>query len=252
MNPEPLNPITLGENMSDDLISALTQEVKAEVVNNYLYERRLVEEQTKYVKELADYVTQLQEMLSKRFVRIYDLLLKPEFINEFMLLMGLKEIPFNEQIADGLEYRKDVRFIKVRGLTDRSKFKKLLLESYKKLHDWNNRYLEAYRKLLEECEAANYNLKRFEDSHDLFTTLSFLKNMDIEEIAKKHFMGDNFSPEEIASIEKTLRFKPVSIEQFNLLLPLDLPEPIDVRSRIKFLANSVYDRYSNKIKTFIK
>ncbi|MCK5509416.1 MAG: hypothetical protein KAI50_12970, partial [Desulfobacterales bacterium] len=82
--------------------------------------------------------------------------------------------------------------------------------------------------------------------------LSFLKNMDIEEIAKKHFMGDNFSPEEIASIEKTLRFKPVSIEQFNLLLPLDLPEPIDVRSRIKFLANSVYDRYSNKIKTFIK
>lgn len=238
--------------MSDDLISALTQEVKAEVVNNYLYERRLIEEQFKYVKELADYIAQLQEMLCKRFARIYDLLLKPEFINKFMLLMELKEIPFNERIADGLECRKNIRFIKVRGLTDRSKFKKLLLESYRKLYNWNKRYLEAYRDLLKECEAANYNLKKFEDSHDLFTILNFLKNMNIEEIAKKHFMGDNFAPEEIASIEKTLRFKPVSIEKFNFLLPPDLPEPTYVRNRIKSLANSVYDRYRNKIKTLIK
>ena len=238
--------------MSDDLISALTQEVKAEVVNNYLYERRLIEEQNKYIKELADYVAQLQEMLCKRFARIYDLLLKPEFINEFMLLMGLKEIPFNERIADGLEYRKDVQFIKVRGLTDRSKFKKLLLESYRKLHYWNNQYVETYRNLLEECDAVNYNLKKFEDGYDLFTTLNFLKNMDIEKITKQHFMGDNFAPEEIASIEKTLRFKPVSIKKFNLLLPLNLPELTDVRKRIKSLADSVYDRYSNKIKTLIK
>ncbi|MDL1967880.1 MAG: hypothetical protein LWW97_04865 [Deltaproteobacteria bacterium] len=238
--------------MSDDLISAMTQEVKEEVINNYLYERRLIEEQITYVKELADHAAQLQEMLFKRFARMYDLLLKPEFINEFVFLLGLKEIPFNDRIADDLEYHKDVLFIKVRGLTDRSKFKKLLLEAYIRLCNWNNKYLEAYRNLIEECKAVNHNLKKFEDNHDLLTILNFLKGMDHEAITKKHFMGDNFAPEEIASIEQTMRFKPVSIKQFNLIPAPSLPELTDVRNQIASLANSVYDQCSNNIKTLIR
>ena len=238
--------------MQDDLISAMTQEVKEEVINNYLYERRLIEQQISYVKEIADHAAQLQEMLFKRFARMYDLLLKAEFINEFAFLLGLKEAPFKDQIADEPEYRKDVLLIKARGLTDRSKFKKLLLEAYRRLCNWNNKYLEAYRNLIEECEAVNHNLKKFEEKHDLLTILNFLKGMDIEAIAKKHFMGDNFAPEEIASIEKTLRFKPVSIKQFKLIPPPDLPELTDVRNQIASLANSVYDQYSNKMKTLIR
>ena len=238
--------------MSDDLISAMTHEVKEEVINNYLYERRLIEEQITYVKELADHAVQLQEMLFKRFARMYNLLPKPEFINEFVFLLGLKEAPFNDRIADEPEYRKDVLFIKVRGLTDRSKFKKLLLEAYRRLCNWNNKYLEAYRNLIEECEAVNHNLKKFEDNHDLLSILNFLKGMDLEEITKKHFMGDNFAPEEMASIEKTMRFKPVSIKQFNLIPPPGLPEPTDVQNQMRSLSNSVYDRCSDKMKTIIK
>ena len=238
--------------MTDDLISAMTQEVKAEVINNYLYERRLIEEQISYVKEMADHAAQLQEMLFKRFARMYNLLPKPEFINEFVFLLGLKEIPFKERIADDFAYRKDVLFIKVRGLTDRLKFKKLFLESYTRLCTWNNKYLEAYRNLMDECKAVNHNLKKFEDNHDLLTILNFLKGMDLEEVTKKHFMGDNFAPEEIASVEKTLRFKPVGIKQFNLIPPPVLPELTDVQNQMKSLANSVYDRCSNKMKTIIK
>ncbi len=238
--------------MQDDLISAMTQEVKKEVINNYLYERRLIEQQISYVKEIADHAAQLQEMLFKRFARMYNLLPKPEFINEFVFLLGLKEAPFNDRIADEPEYRKDVLFIKVRGLTDRSKFKKLLLEAYRRLCNWNNKYLEAYRNLLEECKAVNHNLKKFEDNYDLLSILNFLKGMDLEEITKKHFMGDNFAPEEMASIEKTLRFKPVSIKEFNLIPPPDLPELTDVQKQIASLANSVYDRHCNNMKTLIR
>ena len=238
--------------MTDDLISAMSQEVKKEVINNYLYERRLIEQQIEYVKEIADHAAQLQEMLFRRFARMYDLLLKPEFINEFVFLIGLKEAPFKDRIADEFEYRKYVLFIKVRGLTNRSKFKKLFLESYMRLCTWNNKYLEAYRNLLEECEAVKYNLTKFEDNHDLLTILNFLNNMDIEAIAKKHFMGNNFAPEEIASIEKTLRFKAVSIEQFDLITPQDLPEVTDIKAQIASLANSVYDQYSEKMKTLIR
>jgi hypothetical protein len=238
--------------MTDDFLSAMTQEVKEEVINNYLYERRLIEEQINYVKELAEHAIQIQGMLYKRFARMYDLLSKHEFIKNFVLKLGLKEVPFKKRVADDKGYRKDVRFIKIRGLTDRSKFKNLFLESYKRLYNWNNQHVEACKELIEECEATNRNLKKFEDNHDLLTILNFLKNMDVEEITKKHFMGDNFAPEEIASIEKTLRFKPVRIEQFNLLPTPSLPEFTDVKDQMTSLANSVYDRYSNKMKAFIR
>lgn len=238
--------------MSDDFLSAMTQEVKEEVINNYLYERRLIEEQINYVKELAEHAIQIQEMLYRRFARMYDLLSKPEFIKNFVLKLGLKDVPFKKRMADEKKYRKNVRFIKIRGLTNRSKFKNLFLESYKRLYNWNNQYVVAYKEVIEECEATNRNLKKFEDNHDLLTILNFLKNMDVEEITKKHFMGDNFAPEETASIEQTLRFKPVRIEQFNLLPPPSLPELIDVKDQMTSLANSVYDRYHNKIQAFIR
>ncbi|MBU4419811.1 MAG: hypothetical protein KKH84_02265 [Proteobacteria bacterium] len=238
--------------MQDDFLSAMTQEVKEEVINNYLYERRLIEEQINYVKELGEHTIQIQGMLYRRFARMYDLLMKSEFINEFVILLGLKELLLNGWLSDDPEYRKNVRFIKVRGLTDRSKFKKLFLESYRRLYNWNNQYVEAYGDLLKECDAVNKNLKKFEDNYDILTILNFLKNMDVEEITKKHFMGDNFAPEEIASIEKTMRFKPVSIKQFNLIPPSDLPDPDDIHDRMGSLANSVYGRYSENMKTLIK
>ena len=238
--------------MQDDFLSAMTQEVKEEVINNYLYERRLIEEQINYVKELGEHTIQIQGMLYRRFARMYDLLMKSEFINEFVILLGLKELLLNGWLSDDPEYRKNVRFIKVRGLTDRSKFKKLFLESYRRLYNWNNQYVEAYGDLLKECDAVNKNLKKFEDNYDILTILNFLKNMDVEEITKKHFMCDNFAPEEIASIEKTMRFKPVSIKEFNLIHPSDLPDPDDVYDRLSSLANSVYGRYSENMKTLIK
>ena len=238
--------------MQDDFLSAMTQEVKEEVINNYLYERRLIEEQIDYVKELAEHAIQIQGMLYRRFARIYDLLMTPEFIKDFVVKLGLKEVPFKERIADDKEYRKDVRFIKIRGLTNRSKFKNLFLEAYKRLCNCNNQYLEAYKDLIEECNAVNHNLKKFEDNHDILTILNFLKNMDIEEITRKHFMGDNFAPEEIASIEKTLRFKPVRVEQFNLIPPPSLPKLTDVKRQMTSLANSVSDQYREKMKAIIK
>ena len=238
--------------MQDDFISALTQEVKEEVIQNYLYERRLVEEQIHYAEELAEHVAQLQEMLFGRFARMYDLLFETEFINELMDILGLKEPPFNDRIDRDSKYRKNVRFIKIRGLTDRTRFKKLTLEAYQRLVTWNDKYKEAHEDLKEECKAVNSNLTKFEKNHDLLTIINFLKSMDVGETVKKHFMGENFTPEELGAIEKSLCFKPVRIEQFNLIQPLQLPDPDTVRKELGALANSVYAKYSNRLSNVIK
>jgi hypothetical protein len=182
--------------MQDDFISALTLEVKEEVIQNYLYERRLIEEQIHYAEELAEHAAQLQEMLSGRFARMYDLLFETGFINEFVNILGLKEPPFNDRIGKDSKCRKDVRFIKVHGLTNRARFRKLVLEAYRRLVTWNDKYKDAYENLKEECKAVNTNLTKFEKNHDLLTIINFLKSMDAGEIVKKHFMGENFTPEE--------------------------------------------------------
>lgn len=238
--------------MQDDFISALTLEVKEEVVQNYVYERRLIEEQIHYAEELAEHAAQLQKMLFCHFARMYDLLFETRFINEFVNILRLKEPPFNDRIGKDLKYRKDVRLIKVHGLTDRARFKKLVLEAYQRLVTWNDKYKEANENFKEECKAVNTNITKFEKNHDLLTIINFLKSMDVGEIVKKHFMGENFTPEELGAIEKSLYFKPVRIEQFHLIPPPQLPDPDTVRKELGALANAVYTKCSNRTKELIK
>ena len=71
--------------MEDDIFAALTQEVKEEVVQNYLYERGLIEKQIDNAMELAKHATKLEEKLSRRFYRIYKVLQKSQFIEQFGL-----------------------------------------------------------------------------------------------------------------------------------------------------------------------
>ena len=238
--------------MQDDFISALTLEVKEEVIQNYLYERRLIEEQINYLNELVDHTVQLQERLYGRFARMYGLLCETEFINKFISLLGLKEAPFKGRIGTESKCKKELRLIKVHGLTDRSKCKKYLMESYRRLCTWNDKYREEYENLKDECNAVNHNIKKFESNHDLLTILNFLKGMDVDGIEKKHFMGENFSPEELGAVEKSLHFKPVQIEQFNLIQPPQLPDPHTVHDQLTSLANSIYDHDRDRLSDVIK
>jgi|LGVF01.1.fsa_nt_gb hypothetical protein len=238
--------------MENDIVAALTHEVKEEVIENYLYERRLIEEQIKYVNELADHAAQLEEKLYRRFARIYEYLSEPEFVNQFVRLIGMKEALFEARFRKDPNFRKGLRFIKVHGLTYRAKFRKLIVESYNRLLNWNSDYKKAYENLKEESKAVNKNLKKFEQNYDLLTILNFLKTMDVEEIERKHFLGDGFTPGEMASVEATMRFKPIRMEQFKLIPTPDLPELNTIQKQLSALADHLYDQGSDRMKAFIR
>jgi hypothetical protein len=238
--------------MEDDIVAALTHEVKEEIIENYFYERRLIEEQIKYVKELAVKVTELQKNLYKRFARIYVLLQESQYVEAFIKLIGLTKTPFEKRFKRKENYQRGIRFIPVRSFTDRGRFKKLLSESYRRLVSWNAVYLDAYHEFEEECDAVNQNLKDFETNHDLLTILSYLKNIDIEGVEKKHYLGDNFSPEEVGSIEKRLQFKPVRIETFDLISPPELPRFETIQSDLGALADCIYGECSLQTKKLLQ
>ncbi len=234
--------------MQDDIFSALTQEVREEVVREYLYKRRLLEEQFRYVNKLAENVRQLQEKSYMCAARMYDLLKEPEFIDQFVSMSGLKDTFF----AKCPEYRKSLSLIKVHGFTTHAKFKKLFLESYRRLYICSDEYKRAYEDLQEECRAVNHNAKKFEKNHDLLTIMRFLKSMDINGLEKKYFLGDNFTPGEIISLETTLHFKPFRMEQFKLIFPTVLPKPSILQKQLSKLADSIYTKYGAGMKHFIK
>ena len=238
--------------MQDDIIAALTQEVKEEVVENYFHERRLIEEQINYVNELAEQTAELERKCARRFGRIYNSLIEPEFVDEFRQTVGLKDAPFGERLDKDSRDRKHLGQVKVRGLTQRAKFKRLLLESYRGLYTWTSQYKEAYEDLQGECKAVNQNLKKFENDYDLLTLLRFLKDMDVEFIEKKHWLSDNFTPEEMASIETSLSFRPIRMERFKLNPPPNFPKPKTVQKELNALADCVYCQCSDRVKALVK
>ena len=238
--------------MEDDIVTAITREVKEDVIEEYLHERRLMEEQIRYVQVLMEQTHQLQDKLCKRFTRIYELLIESRFVMEFVHLLGLAEPPFFGSFGQNTSPRRELRFIKVVGLTGRGRFRKLIAESYRRLLSWNEQYRDRYENLRQQCDAVNYNLKKFEQNHDLLTIINFLKDMDIETIQRKHFLGDNFTPEEMASVEKTLRFKSISVQQGNLTPPVALPPLNEIGSGLRALADQVYDACREKLKVLIR
>ncbi|UCG80184.1 MAG: hypothetical protein JSV60_09495, partial [Desulfobacterales bacterium] len=87
---------------------------------------------------------------------------------------------------------------------------------------------------------------------DLLILLRFLKDMDVEFMEKKHWLSDNFTPEEMASVETSLSFRPIRMEQFKLNPPPSLPGPNTVQKRLNALADCVYGQCSDSIKTLVK
>ncbi len=237
--------------MEDDLIASLTRQVQEEVIENYLNERRLIDLQLEELSEKAQKVRKGAKKTGKRITRIGYLLLDDFFRKKWANLVNLPENTYWYGCLME-EFSQDVRFIRVTALTNKGKFKKLLQEAYKRLVHRMAEYMETYNEFCKDCEAVNLNIKQFHSNYDLLTIVRFLKSLDVCGIERKKILGENFSPDELMSIDKKLYFKPVKIESWDLPIPLTLPEPMLVERELERLANEVYNTYGNRLKTIVR
>lgn len=236
--------------MEDDLISCLTRQVQEEVIENYLNERKLIDLQLEELNELGEKTYKRAVKTGKRFTRIGYLLVDDEFRKNWSNLVHLAEDSFWFRCLTE-EFKNDVRFIKVTALTHRGRFKKLFHEAYRRLLARVGEYRKAYEDFKKECDAVNLNIKKFHSNYDLLTILQFLKSMDVCGVERKKFLGENFSPEELMSVDEKLYFKPVKFEKWNLPQPPELPPHSLIERPLDELANRVYDRYGNRLRTLI-
>jgi hypothetical protein len=113
-------------------------------------------------------------------------------------------------------------------------------------------YKQIYENFCQEIKAVNLNIETFHRNFDLLTIIQFLKSMDVIELERKKFLGGNFSPEELTSIDQAMYFKPVRIEKWNPPPPFNLPAHDVIDKKLDQLASDVYARYGWRLKSIVK
>ncbi len=237
--------------MEDDLISSLTRQVKEEVVENYLTERSLIELQTEDFQKQAQAAGQMAVKTGRRLSRMAYLMIQPGMVEKLTALLHIHPDSFwsgclQKRLVQG------TRYIKVRALTDKGKFRKLVLEAYNRLDQWMEKYRKSYENLEAECRAVNSNITKFHNNFDLLALLSFLKSLDTAALERKQFLGENFTAEELASVDKKLYLPLVSFEKLDLPPPLKLPKPEAIEDRLSELANEIYGKYQDNVKRLMQ
>jgi hypothetical protein len=237
--------------MDDDLICSLTHQIREDILENYLTERRLVCLQIEDVEKHAEGARGRAVRAGRRLNRVVHLMIHPEMAERFYALLNVPQPSFWSNCSEEKLSRR-IQFIRVRALTDRAKFRKLVIESYNRLYQWMERYRETYEELKGQWGAVNSNIKRFNQNFDLLTILSFLKSLDTCTIERKQFLGGNFSAEELTSVDQKLYIGPIRFEDLQVPTPLILPKLGSLEFSLTELANEVYRKYQKQVQRFLE
>lgn len=233
--------------MEEDLIASLTHQVKEEVIENYLTERQLIGFQIEDFERQAEEVHTHAAKTGRRLSRMALLMIDSEMV---VKLNDLLSIPPSSFWSDCLSkpVSRGIRIIRVRALTDRKKFVKLLYEAYNRLHLHMEKYGNLYEEINAECRAVNRNINKFQNNFDLLTILNFLKSLDPVAMERKHYLGENFTAEEMTSVDQKLYVRPIDFQKLNIPSPLLLAKPERVEGSLENLAQEVYRKHQNRIK----
>ena len=237
--------------MEDDLITGLTRQVKEEVIENYLIERRVVELQREDLQSQADELRFRALKTGRRLNRLAYLAVEPEMLKRLVKILQIPQSTYWTQCLEK-NFSRGVRFIRVNALTDKAKFRKLFLEAYDRLYRWMDKYQQAYEDLKLECQAVNDNIKSFQNNFDLLTILNFLKSLDTATLERKVYLGENFTSQEMASIDETLYLRPVSFESLGATPPLSLPPREKVEAPLTELAQEIFRKYRTHVKRLLR
>lgn len=236
--------------IEDDLIGSLTRQVKEEVLENYLTERRLIRLQVEEVERAVETVIVQAVRVGRRLNRLALLMVHPEMKRRMLDTLKVPQPSFWAESAQK-RFSRRIRLIRVNAITDRRKFRKLVVESYRRLFEQVGKYRKTHESLRKECEAVNHNIRNFQKNFDLLNILNFLRSLDIQGIERKQVLGDNFSPEEMASVDQKLYIKPLSIDAFPIPPPLELPPPSAVEAVLIGLSEEVFRKYADQVKNLM-
>ena len=177
----------------DDLIAGLQAQVKREVVERYVRERLILEEETNLVLEDASAWHGGLAAWERKRRQLASALLTPE--------MGRK---FFEAA------RRKHRFKRPRALTLCGAYLRLIKRLYRDLHQEGHKLAEERQRIIALMEEVNRDILHFEASHDMMALSAYLRSLDPQELKRRKFLGVNFTAKEMALSAEALSFKPIA------------------------------------------
>jgi hypothetical protein len=237
--------------MEDDLVTALTRQVKEEVLENYLLERRIIEIQVENLNRQADETRRQAWTVGRILARLSFLMMHTDMRNRLKEILGIGNNYFWTACLD-MNFKRHVKLIRIRAVTQKGKFRKLVFESYVRFHYSMTQYKLRYSDLSSERQAVNSNIDSFHRNFDLLTILNFIRSLDMQGIEKKKILGDNFTAKEITELDKNLHISPISMEKLNAPTPLALPGSGSMREELIRLSNEIFQRYGAEVRKILR
>lgn len=202
----------------DDFISALNQAVKQDIIENYLRERRIVEEETQMVFEACSAFLGGVDRWEDRKAALAQALLTQEGVDRFFTLAGLS------LTTDVLRPRTR-SYPKIKGFTRARRYRRLIQRLYEELWQAGMDLARERQEVLELRQEVNQDIQDFERNYDLMGLQCYLRDMDPAELQRRKFLGVNFTPQETAQAAAALSFHPLSAQRLGLDVELDHPRP---------------------------
>ncbi len=118
--------------MSDDYLASINYQIKEEVINNYLHERMIIEEEKKEFSEELSAYKNMAEAAGQMRDHLACLLTTPENINRFFSLIGIDELPVS-WVSPGDDANRAPACpagLTVKGFTDKGRYLDLVIKTF--------------------------------------------------------------------------------------------------------------------------
>ena len=192
----------------DDLIAGLQAQVRREVVERYVRERLILEEEINLVLEDASAWHGGMAAWERQRRQLASALLTPEAGRKFFKAANLGKY-------DGPARRKH-RFKRPRALTRCGAYLRLVKHLYRDLWQQGGVLADERQRILQLMEEVNRDIRHFEASHDMMALSAYLRSLDPNELKRRKFLGVNFTAKEMALSAEALSFKPIANGRLDL------------------------------------
>lgn len=193
----------------DDLVAALQQAVKQEIIENYVRERRIVEEEIALLCETASAFHGGLAAWERRRERLARALVLPQVAARFFALAGLGEPPACPAAAPAL-------CLLPRGWTRPQRYLRLVRHLYQGLWKTGQELSAERENLLALRQEINEDILAFERNHDMLSLTAVLRSLNPAEIQRRRILGVNFSAAETALSAASLSFQTVGLDRLGL------------------------------------
>lgn len=251
-------------NSIDDLGDMLAEEVLSEMACTFFGSRVEVDEMVELFEQYAEELKQKSEEVSLKAGLLNILLIDSNTINEFYGKLGVKP----EDLLDKKTYTKDVLPQKMPfGLTEKSKYIKLILIAYDSLQKACNTYVRGndimgyekeddkkvsinYTLLMNMSKMINEKIKQVNEKSPV-CTLSYTRQLQPEKIEKENIAGTQFSELGCDDLDQKMKIKPLDFESYDIDKYPELPKVDNVKSDITDFGKKVYTEKTSSVEKVI-